>query len=93
MEVPLVFAGTQFKYKLYGKIYNGGLFVDNIRLYKEETASISTSKPQGNHENVADIFSLDGSFVGRYEKVGIDLPYGIYIVRQNGHKYKIKKDH
>lgn len=36
IELPLVFADSLFCYKLYGKIQSGGIFIDNIRLYKEE---------------------------------------------------------
>ena len=39
IEFPLVFAGESFHYKLYGRIYSGGIFVDNIKLYKEGTAA------------------------------------------------------
>ncbi len=39
IELPLTFAGNTFRYKLYGKVFNGGIFVDNIRLYKEVATS------------------------------------------------------
>lgn len=46
VEIPLVFAGESFHYKLFGRIYSGGIFVDNIRLYKEGTlVSINQIKP------------------------------------------------
>lgn len=50
VEIPLVFAGESFHYKLYGRIYSGGIFVDNIRLYKEGTlVSINQIKPSNRY--------------------------------------------
>ena len=44
IELPLVFADSMFIYKLYGKIQSGGIFIDNIHLYKEVITNISTQK-------------------------------------------------
>lgn len=50
VEIPLVFAGESFHYKLFGRIYSGGIFVDNIRLYKEGTlVSINQIKPSNRY--------------------------------------------
>ena len=90
IEIPLVFAGSQFKYKLFGRIYTGGIFVDNIRLYKEIRASsinmIEISQELGNE---AKLYKLDGSYVGQYRKQLTNLPSGLYIVRQGTRSYKI----
>ena len=44
IEIPIVFADNIFKYKFYGVINSGGLFIDNFRLYKEEPTSIDKKK-------------------------------------------------
>ena len=90
VEIPLVFAGSKFKYKLYGRINTGGLFVDNIKLYKEKpTSSIRTTNLTGNHAKDAELYRMDGTYLGRYETEKASLPPGMYIVRQQGRNYKM----
>lgn len=57
--LPLEFTSDAFKYRLYGKIYNAGVFIDNIQLSTSDyETSISHSKIQDN--NPPDIYSITG---------------------------------
>ena len=85
VEIPLVFAGSQFKYKLYGKIYSGGLFLDNIILYKEEN---QTSIETIDYGKDVFLYRLDGSYIGKY-KEGCIKRSGLYIARQGTKTEKI----
>ena len=57
IELPLVFADSMFIYKLYGKIQSGGIFIDNIHLYKEVITNISTQK---NSLQPSGVYSVTG---------------------------------
>ena len=81
IELPLSFAGSYFRYKLYGRVHTGGIFIDNIRLYKEqEMTSVNDFSIIG--EQPIELYRLNGIRLGEYNKVGETLPPGIYIVRQ-----------
>lgn len=84
VELPLIFAGENFKYKLYGRIYSGGIFIDNLRLYKEEEATQIKHVP--NSQNQIDgIFNINGMSIKSAPK-----PHGINIIRyKNGSTYKV----
>ena len=87
VEVPLTFAGNKFRYKLYGRVHNGGVFVDNIRLYKEkEIASVGDVWRNGGQP--VELFRLNGTRLGTCSG-GIEaLPQGIYLIR---HGKRIRK--
>ena len=89
VEIPLVFAGNHFHYKLHGSIYAGGIFIDNIRLYKEETASpIKSSMMTGLDSSV---YHLDGTYVGRIRSNRHVLLPDIYIMKQEGRTIKFMR--
>ena len=67
IEIPLVFAGNEFKYKLYGRIQSGGIFIDNIRLYKEE--DVTSLKPITVAAEQNNVYKVDGSFLGGHFNV------------------------
>ena len=81
VEIPLVFADEEFQYKLYGLIHSGGIFIDNIRLFKEETvaADIDTAIKKSPSSV---LYSLTGVRLNNRGK-------GLVIVRRgDGHFYK-----
>lgn len=86
VELPLTFAGDVFRYKLNGKVYMGGVFVDNLRLYKEEDATSIDGVPKSSDMSV-DIYRLDGGHLN--DKDIATLPAGIYIIRQGKETRKI----
>jgi hypothetical protein len=60
IEIPLRFASDSFNYKLYGRLNAGGIFIDNIRLLKEETTT-STRLPKEEMTNSHNsFFSISG---------------------------------
>lgn len=76
IELPLTFAGNKFRYKLYGRVCTGGVFVDNLRLYKEVwQTSISDAAVQ--NETSIGIYRLDGTQIS-----SLNSHRGINIVRQ-----------
>lgn len=75
IELPLTFAGNKFRYKLYGRVCTGGVFVDNLRLYKEVwQTSISDAAVQ--NETSIGIYRLDGTQIS-----SLNSHRGINIVR------------
>ena len=89
VEIPIVFAGSQFKYKLYGRILTGGIFVDNIRLYKENTlTSLKPCTNTSDKEEDTYLYRLDGSYIGRFEDCIKQLTYGLYIIKKGQYVYK-----
>ena len=84
VELPLIFAGEKFKYKLYGRIYTGGIFIDNLRLYKEEDTTQIKYVPYS-HNQIDKIFNINGT--------NINIPpqfHGINIIRTtDGRTYKV----
>ena len=88
IDIPLTFAGSSFKYKLYGCVFSGAVFVDDIRLYKEETPASLVAK-QSDYVNEYRLYSSNGLFLGAYHKVPASLPTGLYLVRYGGHTRKV----
>ena len=84
IEIPLSFGGNKFKYKLYGLVSSGGIFIDAIQLLKEEqTSLLSThSDDQG-----CGVYRIDGSFVGKFTESSFQLVPGIYLIKKEG-KFK-----
>ena len=80
IELPLVFADSTFNYKMYGRIQAGGIFIDNIRLYKEEeqTAIQMVDHAIGMYSKSC---RLDGTSVHRCAVGVMDRQRVIYIVR------------
>lgn len=94
VEIPLVFANEKIRCKLQGKIYSSGIFVDNLRLYKEEDLSqVETRRPLDFAEiDKYKVFTLSGVFVTEIslrDIKNLNLPKGIYILRQNDKTSKI----
>ena len=84
IEMPIVFADSTFCYTLHGTIYAGGIFVDNIRLYKEEeVSSIRQSKNAGNN---FEVYHIDGSKASSSDMDTRNFRHGIYIVKQSDGK-------
>lgn len=81
IEIPMVFAGNYFRCKLYGRIGMGGIFIDNIQLYKEEESPMSISQRVIPEPNKMGIRTLMGTPVT--QETMHSRP-GIYI--QNGRK-------
>ena len=79
VELPLTFADNKFRYKLYGRVYTGGIFIDNIRLYKEE--EITSINDVWNNNDLK-LFRIDGIPLGGYSSKIEGIPSGIYIIRQ-----------
>ena len=88
IELPLTFAGDKFRYKLYGRVYTGGIFVDNIRVYKEQEISSVEDITSSNRQDV-ELYRLDGMNFGKWSIDDNSLPTGIYILRQGGQSRKI----
>ncbi len=88
VKLPLTFADNKFKYKLYGRVYTGGVFIDNIRLYKEEDVTSIEDACYTNKMPV-ELFQINGTRIGSYSSKIEDLPSGIYIMRQGKHTRKM----
>lgn len=81
IELPLTFAGNYFRYKLFGKVYAGGVFIDNIRLYKErEITSINDFSILS--EQPIELYRLDGFRIREHGNNIKSLPVGVYILKQ-----------
>lgn len=52
VEIPLIFAGEKFRYKLYGLINSGGIFIDNFCLLTERSKSSVKDNKLSNCQNV-----------------------------------------
>lgn len=81
VEIPYTPQGNKFRYKLNANIENGGIFVDNIRLFNEDATTIlPLSEPEATGTDETEIFRIDGSKVYNNKK---DLKPGIYLIRHN----------
>lgn len=88
VELPLTFANNKFRYKLYGRVYTGGVFIDNIRLYKEE--GITTINHVWDTDDLpVELFWINGIRIGSYNRKNEELPPGIYIMRHGKQTRKI----
>lgn len=89
IELPLVFADDMFNYKLYGRIQSGGIFIDNIRLFKEEEL-VSIKNIDFSIMESSSIYKLDGSLIGTFNNKPSNLQRSINIVKtKDGRTYKI----
>ena len=83
VEVPVVCADNEFKYKMYGRINTGGIFVDNFRLFKEESTSIANALQHNQPIRQGKVYTLHGVCLGDFGDVKSSLKRGVYIIRQN----------
>lgn len=88
IEIPLTFAGEKFRYKLYGRVYTGGVFVDDIRLFKEQELSSIEGIISTKQQDI-ELFRLDGMSVRKWIRDNNPLPVGIYILRNGERTRKI----
>lgn len=88
IELPLTFAGEKFRYKLYGRVYTGGIFIDDVRLYKEQEISSIEGIIDNKRQDV-ELYRLDGMSIGKWSGNVTSLSTGIYILRQGERTQKI----
>lgn len=81
IDLPLTFAGNTFRYKLCGRVYTGGVFVDNIRLYQEQEMTSVDDISDAINQPI-EFYRMDGRHMGACGTRIETLPSGIYIVRQ-----------
>ena len=79
VEIPLIVDGNSIKYRLYGRILTGGIFIDNIKLDKMENETSIGSIMKSEADII--LYKFDGTCLGKYEKY-CHLQPGLYIVRQ-----------
>ena len=73
---------------MLGKVYTGGVFIDNIRLYKEqETTSLNDNYKLDKLST--DLYYLNGIKIGNYVDVMDHVPPGIYILKQGNFTRKV----
>lgn len=89
IEIPLTFAGYSFQYKINGKTASGGIFIDNIKLYKEDTTNSTTIVNNNANDSKIYIYRLDGSFIGTYENFKNYLEPNLYLLRKGNRTWKI----
>lgn len=82
ISLPIAFKSDKFRYKLYGNIHADGIFIDNIKLYKEESGSSITPVYNSKSEAERYVYNLNGVFIGRLSKLK-NLPMGFYLIRQD----------
>lgn len=88
VEIPLLFAGNKFNYKFYGRVFSGGFFIDNIKLYEECGVTSIGPDIYNCTEKNAVIYRLDGTRLGEYDK-NVHIEPGMYIIRKEGRIKKI----
>lgn len=82
VELPLLFQGNEFRYKLYGRIHSGGIYIDNIKLREKESVTSNGSDIVFETEGTF-LYRIDGTCLGEYDRYG-NLSPGIYIIRGEG---------
>lgn len=88
VEIPLVLAGDHFHYKLNGNIFAGGVFIDNIRLYKEDViSSVDLNKTEAKEDGTS-VYQSDGTYLGVYKNLQHLLRPGLYILKKRGKTWK-----
>jgi M6 family metalloprotease-like protein len=81
IEIPLVFADSLINYKLYGVIRSGGIFIDNLKMYKEE---------EGIDNSIIDIYSKEKNEYFRIDGLPVDSKRGFFLIRKSdGRTYKV----
>lgn len=88
VEIPLVLAGEHFHYKLHGNIFAGGIFIDNIKLYKEDIVSSVKLRGAETMEEETLVYQLDGTYLGVYKNLNHSLRPGLYILKQRDKTWK-----
>lgn len=90
IELPVTFAGDSFRYKLYGRIYSGGIFFDNINVCQEKVSnSINPPQPTLVEGTPYEIYSVNGTYAGNSFDNMRHLPSGLYLIRQGNHTRKL----
>lgn len=88
IEIPVVLAGDHFHYKLYGNIFAGGIFIDNIKLFKEDVVSSVRLNGTETMEAEGHVYLIDGAYMGIYKNLLHSLKHGIYILKQKDKTWK-----
>lgn len=88
VKIPFTPQGDKFRYKMDACINTGGVFVDNICLINENTATyVSLYGGEFDNTTKLEIFQIDGL---RVSNTSLDqLKSGAYIIHHNEKKYKI----
>ena len=89
IEIPLSFSGNNFRYKINGKTASGGIFIDNIKLYKEDTTNSTNIVNNNANDSKIYIYRLDGAFIGTYENFKTHLEPNLYLLRKGNRTWKI----
>lgn len=63
VEIPLVFAGKKIRFKLYGQIYSGGIFIDNVQF---KTEPIGPEYIRGDANGDGEVNMYDVIFIMNY---------------------------
>ena len=88
IEFPIVFRGNKMRYKLYGRVYTGGVFIDNILLYKEQGMA-NVKEPNDTMSSIIEFTRLDGIRFTTHNNGDNPLPIGMYIVRRGKEMRKV----
>lgn len=89
VEIPLVFSGNEFKYKFWGLVNIGGVFIDDVRLFKEETIESGMTPILVPEHQKAKMYDINGAYIGLYSKGNNRRETGVYIIHQDGKTKKI----
>lgn len=84
VEIPLVLTGNKVRYKLYGRILIGGLFVDNFKMYREKELDSIDCISDKEEDYV--LYRLDGTFMNKVDDNSLS---GLYILKQGTRIKKI----
>ena len=84
ITIPITVNSEKIQYKIYGEISSGGLFVDDIIIYKDINTDINREEVGSIDESVSPIYNVTGM---RVNSTRSNLPTGIYI--QNGKKFVV----
>ncbi len=82
IKLPLFFSGNKFNYKFYGRVFSGGIFIDNIKVYEE--TEVATNNPDVifvSEKKEFVIYRLDGVCLGENNS-NVHLEPGMYIIRR-----------
>lgn len=88
VTLPLIITGEKFRYKLYGCINAGGIFIDNIKLFESGIDSSINPVSVLKSETECCVYHLNGTFVGRLSNLN-NIPAGFYLIRQGNSTRKL----
>ncbi len=89
VEIPLIFSGDEFKYKFWGLVNIGGVFIDDVRLFKEETIESGMTPILVPEHQKAKMYDINGTYIGLYSKGNNRRETGVYLIHQDGKTKKI----